>query len=339
MTANRFVSRAPANSMILGEHSVVYGQPAIACGLNQWLEIEWTPLDNLDHPTIEIESELGSFQTKLNDIKIDSKLKFICHALQAFQKQLSSQQQGWKLKINSQFSSTIGLGSSAAVLSATLTGLNYICQTQYSKQQLWNIGKKVIIDIQGRGSATDLAASLYGGLVFFQPPIDNQVLKIESIPTKLNLILVYCGYKTPTAEVLAQVARHWQHTPHELSKIYADMGEITRHAYQALLENRLSVFFLCIEQYQTLMCQLGVSDKTLEKIIDLLKHCPKIDAAKISGSGLGDCALGIGELHNKTTNESHNPLNLLRHCPVKNELREFLQLELPISNQGAHLIT
>lgn len=339
MTVNHFVSRAPANSMILGEHSVVYGQPAIACGLNQWLEIEWTPLDNLDNPIIEIESELGSFQTEIYDIKINPKLKFICHALQTFQKQLSAQQQGWKLKINSEFSSTIGLGSSASVLAATLTGLNHICQTHYRKQQLWNIGKKIIVDIQGRGSATDLAASLYGGLVFFQPPTENQPLKIESISAKLNLILVYCGYKTPTAEVLAQVANHWQNKPHKLNKIYQNMGEITRHAYQALLQNRLSVFFLCIEQYQTLMRELGVSDETLEKIIHLLNHCPNIHAAKISGSGLGDCALGIGELDIKTADEFHNQINLLTHCPVKNELSEYLQLQLPISNQGAHLVT
>jgi len=330
MTANHFVSRAPANSMILGEHSVVYGQPAIACGLEQWIEIQWTPIHT---PTIEIESELGSFQTDLDNIQIDSKLKFIGHALKAFQKQLSSQQQGWQLKVHSEFSSTIGLGSSAAVLAACLAGLNHVCRTNQDFSELWHIGKKIIVDIQGRGSATDLAASLFGGLVFFQPPTKKQRLKIESISANLNLILVYCGYKTATAEVLAQVAQNWQSKPQELTKIYQKMGTITQHAYQALMHNRLSVFFLCIEQYQACMRELGVSDATLEKIIDLLNHCPNIQAAKISGSGLGDCALGIGEFFPERDDN-----NLLTHCPIKTELSEYLQLQLPISNQGAHLI-
>lgn len=332
-----FYSRAPANTMILGEHSVVYGQPAIACGLNQWLEIEWRPIQT---PHIEIESALGSIRTPLHDIQIDNNLKFVCHALKAYQKQLAAKQQGWRLLVKSEFSSTIGLGSSAAVLAACLVGLNHICQTKHSLTHLWQIGKQLIIEIQGRGSATDLAASLYGGMVFFQPPTSTKPLTIESINQPLQIALVYSGYKTPTAQVLAQVAQTWQGNRHKLNEIYHNMGQITLHAYQALFENRLSEFFLCVAQYQTLMRELDVSDQTLDKLIGLLNQCPNIQAAKISGSGLGDCVLGIGKMQeNDVPDKISSQEHLMNHCPNKTKLDEYLQIQLPISSKGAYLLT
>lgn len=330
MNTTKLISRAPANSMILGEHSVVYGHPAIACGLDQWLEIHWT---KLSQPRIEIQSNLACFKTSLDALAIHPELTFIGHALQAFARELQTDTYGWKLEVKSEFSSTIGLGSSAAVLSATLVGLNHICQTDYSLKQLWQIGKESILKIQGRGSATDLAASLYGGLVYFQPPSENKTLEITSLTSDLQLLLVYSGYKTPTAEVLEMVANHWQEKSNKLQRLYTAMGSITQHAYQALQDHRMSVFYLCVSEYQNLMRQLGVSDDTLEHLIDLLNHCPVMKAAKISGSGLGDCVLGIGENAQKNSKNS-----LLEDCPVQAELGKFLQLQLPISQQGAHIL-
>jgi mevalonate kinase len=52
-----------------------------------------------------------------------------------------------------------------------------------------------------------------------------------------------------------------------------------------------------MDQYQNFMRELGVSDKTIESIIDLGQKQVKSGAlfgAKISGSGLGDCVLLLG---------------------------------------------
>jgi len=44
------------------------------------------------------------------------------------------------------------------------------------------------------------------------------------------------------------------------------------------------------------MDALGVNDATLSEMIWRLRAQPTILGAKISGSGLGDCVLGLGEL-------------------------------------------
>ena len=321
-----FRSAAPANTMILGEHSVVYGYPAIAAALDQWITIDW---ELNDSNRIEIFSELENVSfpvTELYEFQ-NSKLNFIFSALQNFPADIHC---GLTLKVKSEFKSTIGLGSSAAVLAATLQGLNSIFKTQLSIQSLWLLGKRCILQIQGRGSATDLAASLAGGIIFFQPPKDNEKLSknsdishpiIRPYALKLHALLIYAGYKTPTAEVLKIVAEHWQQQPDRLTSIYEQMGNITQRADQALADNDTARFFSACQAYQQQMVKLGVNDDTLQTLITEAQKLDSVNAAKISGSGLGDCIIAVGE---KTITLPNNSI-----------LNHYQQIQVDISPQGA----
>ena len=63
------------------------------------------------------------------------------------------------------------------------------------------------------------------------------------------------------------------------------------------------------------MKQLGVSDSTLESIIEALNGCVGTYAAKISGSGLGDCVLGIGHMQ-ECSASSQNTLSQFQHLDI-----------------------
>ena len=49
-----------------------------------------------------------------------------------------------------------------------------------------------------------------------------------------------------------------------------------------------------MNQNHTLMEALGVNDENLDRIVSALREEPNILGAKTSGSGLGDCAVGLG---------------------------------------------
>lgn len=284
----QYISSAPANVMLMGEHSVVYGQPALVASLAPRIQIEWTPRDDRQ---LEIISELAYFTTPLDQIDDHPKLRFVLAALKAFAPKLS---QGWTLRIHSEFPDDWGLGSSAAVLAACLVGLERICQLELNNWARFELGHRCILDVQGRGSGADLAASLTGGLVLFDPTKQC----IQSIPVSLDICLVYSGYKTPTSQVLAQVAENWADRPEALQALYQEMGDTTRSAYQALIKAHSAQepsFYQQVEHYQQLMSELGVSDTTLDDILAQLRA--RLPAAKISGSGLGDCVIGFGHIN------------------------------------------
>lgn len=327
-----WISTAPANLMLLGEHSVVYGHAALACAVDQTIQITWSKTED---SSICIRSALASFEFTLEELKqfaLDPEqhsqldhpqLRFVMHALKAFALDL---EHGLHIEIESEFSSTIGLGSSAAVLAASLHGLNQITTQNLATLELFNIGHKIILAIQGRGSGTDLAASLTGGIVLFKPAKTSTPAYIENLADtfleKIPLSLIYCGYKTTTAEVLKHVAEQWQSEPEHLKRLYNLMGETTKQAYQSIVKDRPEPFFALCEVYQDLMDALGVNDATLQTIIEQMRACKSIHASKISGSGLGDCVLGFGELESCTESS-------------ENALKEFTQIAIKITTQGA----
>lgn len=327
-------SLAPANSMILGEHSVVYGHPALACALSQFITIDWRIRDDQQ---IVIHSELANHITSLQTLEDHPKLRFVLAAIKAYQPYLKT---GLTLDITSEFSSTIGLGSSAAVLAATLHGLATITQQDSHVETLFSIGHRIILAIQGRGSGTDLAASLSGGMIYFQPATETHPNPaIEKLMVEGSLLLLYAGYKTPTAEVLELVAEQWKSKPETLHSLYQQMANTTRHAYhqlqalrtpengQMLNLNQSSVsstndFYQACSRYQELMTELGVNDVVLTQIIESLEQCGQIHGVKISGSGLGDCVMAFGQLS-------------LCQPNIQQQLAKYPQLNLPITMQGA----
>lgn len=308
MTAH-FYSSAPANLMLMGEHSVVFGYPAMACTLQQRLNIEWQLRQDAQ---IVIHSALGEHRTHLTELTEHPQLTWVMACLQDYQPQL---EHGLEITITSEFESTWGLGSSAALLAALLGGLDAICGLTPSFQERFSRGLKIIHQLQGRGSGTDLAASLMGGVILFNPRTQTAE-PLDLSTTELPLQLWYCGYKTPTAEVLRQVAQKWQSQTEFQTQLYALMGQNTQAAYQALKTNRLDDFYLLINSYQGLMDALGVNDGVLSQLVYGLRH--SMPASKISGSGLGDCVLSFG----------------LAQRPLPSQLQNFQQIDCQIDSRG-----
>lgn len=286
----KWSSSAPANLMLMGEHSVVYGHKAIACSLNHRLSIHWSTRDDYE---IHIISTLGHHITDTKTLAEHPNLKWVMACLQHYQSKLTS---GLNIEIETDFSSTVGLGSSAAVLAAMLGGLDYITQEKASLKTLFDTGLKIIQSIQGRGSGTDLAASLHGGIILFDP--QNQT--IQKLACDFPISLVYCGYKTPTATVLEKVATDWQDQPELLQHLYQIMGQTTEAAYQSLANNHIESFYKLVNTYHGLMDALGVNDATLSHLVYQLRQDREVEASKISGSGLGDCVIGFGIMQPQT---------------------------------------
>lgn len=284
---SRWISRAPASTMVLGEHAVVYGEPALVSALDQWLTIHWQRLDARE---LRITSALGDYAAPLDDLHDDPKLRFVLAPLRQQAHCLTS---GVELRIESEISPTMGLGSSAAALAATLVGLQpLLTGSEPHRLHLFQQGRELIQMIQGRGSGADLAASLYGGTILLDPKLPA----ITPIPFCERVTLIYSGYKTPTGEVLERVAQAWDPVPELRDDLYHLMGETTRRAVKALADEDIThpLFNRLFNVYHGLMDALGVCDLTLAKIVYEARELGH--AAKISGSGLGDCVLALGEV-------------------------------------------
>ena len=274
--------------MLLGEHAVLAGKQAVVCAVNKRLHMQLIP--NASSQIVVRDARLGEVRQDLNELEVVAPFKFVFQAIASFKAKLPS---GFTLNINSEFSSVLGLGSSAAVTVATIAVIGqWLYNKPFSNAQIFTLAKQVMLAIQHYGSGADLAASIYGGVLAYR----INPYRYYKLPQLTTLTAVYCGYKTPTPEVIALVNKAQQLQPAHYEKIFTAMHACTVRAIHAIKSTNWQKLGKLLLQHHELQRALGVSDALLDFLVQELALQPEILGAKISGSGLGDCVIGLGEL-------------------------------------------
>jgi mevalonate kinase len=297
-----YKASAPGSLMLMGEHAVLQGKHALVAAINRRIRVTLKPrADRL----IYVSSALGTLKTSIDSLRTlerEKSFRFVLAAIDVYHSKLTL---GFELTIESEFSDKIGFGSSAAVVVATLKVLDKFINLSPSQPinvnskepinlVLFQLAKTVIQQVQGVGSGADVAASIMGGIVFFRThPLVIEKLALPSLP---SLVAVYSGYKMPTEEVIQIVEKKRLHSPQIYDGIFQVMEQCTVAAYHALQKEDWEKLGCLFNIQHGLMSALGVSDTTLDYFANTLRGSTEIKGAKISGSGLGDCVVGLGTI-------------------------------------------
>ncbi len=289
--------------MVMGEHVVLQGAPALVAALDVEITVRVVPLSV---PVLRIESALGKYECLLDavlDTKPPSLFSFVLESLKWFcvhrpEQWKARKHAGLILHISSGFSDQMGFASSAAVTVATLRVFNLFLEDasipiELERNALAVAGRSVVLNVQGIGSGADIAASVFGGVVFYGP-LEGFNRTIFQIAQHIPLTVLYSGYKTPTVEVVRGVARARMARRSAFEKIDQSMAACVYSARTCVENSDWQSLGQLSDQYYGLQKQMGVSDTVLDQLVLQLKSDPHVYGAKISGSGLGDCVIGIG---------------------------------------------
>jgi mevalonate kinase len=277
---------APGSLMLLGEYAVLYGKHALVSALDKRMTVTLTPRED---DQVHIHSErLGSHHTDLNQLTVQKPFQFVLAVLKHYRPLLK---QGCDIDIQSDFSDRVGLGSSAAVTVATSAALITWLNVRTSPLDLVRHGRNIVRHVQGVGSGADIAASVYGGLVGYQA----QPLSVERFPVMHPITAMYAGFKTATAEAIKQVQDRFVDQQPLFRHISNAIGQCALEGMQAVRKTDWPKLGMMMNIQQGLLESLGVGMPVLRELIDQLRGQSAILGAKISGSGLGDCVIGLGQ--------------------------------------------
>lgn len=287
MNTKQICVSAPGSIMLLGEHAVLRGYPAVVGAINRRIKVTLIP--RTDRKIKIVSALLGEHSCELDAISVKKPFQFVTSALQSYQAALPS---GFELQITAEFSDKVGFGSSAAVTAATVAAIEqWLC----GKADAWDICLKaidIIRSVQGIGSGADVAASVFGGvLLYWAEPI-----RIEKLAYNPPINLIYVGYKTPTVTVINRVKELAAQQPEHYAQLFAGIGKCVLLGARAIQQQNWAELGRVFVWQQTLQKTLGTSDATIDKIITNLANEPAVLGAKISGSGLGDCVVVLGEV-------------------------------------------
>lgn len=296
-----FKACAPGSLMLLGEYAVLYGKNALVCAVDKRMSVVVTPRED---NKITIVSALGELHTDLAHLKIEAPFQFVLATLKKFHKKMHV---GCDIKIESQFSHAVGFASSAAVTVATCAALAAWLKISLPALELVKVARSIVRDVQGLGSGADVAACVFGGIVAYRA----QPYTVEKLAHSYPLTVVYSGNKTPTVDAIAYVKKYFANSPKLFQQICHAIDSCAVQGRQAVFRQNWAELGKIMNIQQGLMDALGVNTLMLNEIATDLRKQPNMLGAKISGSGLGDCVIGLGDASNVVASSS-----MAQHIPV-----------------------
>lgn len=287
---------APGKLMLLGEHAVVHRRPCLVTAMDSRLHMTLGLADpgdetfTIEAPDVGVERIAGL----LTDVftggtGLARGTRFIESSMAVFRKRFGLPR-GLRIRTRSDFSSTLGLGSSSATVACTLFGLTRLFGIDLTPLQLFELGLEAIVSVQQVGSGFDLAAAVYGGTLFYDTGVVRRIVPL-TVP-RLPLVVAYSGVKADTATYVQGVNRLLGSWPAAVSCIFDAMAQLVLGGRMALEAAHWSQFGQLMNMQHGLTHAIGVDIPETAALVFAARRAGAF-GAKLSGAGGGDCVIAL----------------------------------------------
>lgn len=304
---------APAKLILLGEHAVVYGQPAIAVPLKRLCaEATVAPLSSEQPVAVSLEDfehHSGNMTTKPGagvwgtGFQIPPGINMVSSEFLASPEaapfirllELATAEghvpnKGWRLQVRSRIPIGCGLGSSAAVCAASFRAIHSAFGVACTPEQLVERVYETERILHGTPSGIDNTVIALEQPVLFQRGAQLRLLKTPA--AEGFLVVGYSGIRHKTREVVGDVRKAWEADKPAYDAIFAEVGQGTRDGVQAFEAGDWRSLGVLMDRNQTLLERMGVSCKELEALVHAARKAGAL-GAKLSGAGRGGCMVAL----------------------------------------------
>jgi len=262
---------APGKIHLLGEHTVVYGKPALLSAIN--LRVAVNVIANpkgARQSSKSMEVKDFSLITR-NDLRkiIEPIIKkvFKIKTIPPYQ-----------VKISSQIPLGSGLGSSAAISAAYIAALLSFLKIKWDLNLINELTFEAEKVFHGNPSGGDNSAVVFGGLIWFRKETPNlktiQPISVKKNRSK-NFVLIHSGKPSETTRDMIETAKP------KIKSILSSQENLTKQMELALKKG--DGLIEIIKKSQKNLEKIGVVGKIARKIIKEIENLG--GAAKISGAG------------------------------------------------------
>jgi len=260
----------PGKVILLGEHAVVYGHPALAVPLTLGVTARAVPSDRCALTGLD---ELTEAQRRM----LDAAFERVAEA---------TGRPPLRITLSSTLPVSMGLGSSAALAVAVSRLLLAAGGTRPSPAKVLALALQMEETFHGTPSGVDHTVSAHGAPLLYRRPAPGRPPRVRQvrIGARATLVLALAGPRRGTQQTVAALRQRAKRWPRRYGRLFEEMGRLAMEGTRALESGDLETLGDAMNVNHGLLSAAGVSSPTLELAVDALRRAGAL-GAKLTGAG------------------------------------------------------
>ncbi|MBT8450671.1 MAG: mevalonate kinase [Deltaproteobacteria bacterium] len=269
--------------ILLGEHAVVHGCPAIAVGIERGVTAEATMAER---NTLDL-SPWG-LSLEPDPLGREPLERAFAAALSLYPERPALQ-----VSADVELPAGAGLGCSAAIGVAVLDAIDEALGIERSRAELAEAALVWERVFHGNPSGIDNAMSAIGGVALYRKGEPLQPLR----PNKpLHLAIGYSGESSSTKEMVASVARQLADDPRRVNEAFEAIEVLVRNARLAIEAGDHISLGQLLDLNHSILCSLMLCTSRLDEMCRTARSAGAL-GAKMTGAGGGGCMFALAPKH------------------------------------------
>ncbi len=260
----------PGKVILLGEHAVVYGHPALAVPLTLGVTARGRPAERCSLTGLQ---DLTLAQRRMLDTAFDTVAE-------------ATGRPPLRIALASTLPVSMGLGSSAALAVAVSRLLLSASGTPASPARVLALALRMEETFHGTPSGVDHTVSAHGTPLLYRRPVAGRPGRVRRvrIGARATLVLALTGPRRGTQETVGALRRRAARWPERYGRLFREMGRLAVEGTAALEAGDLESLGDAMNVNHGLLAAAGVSSPALDGAVDALRRAGAL-GAKLTGAG------------------------------------------------------
>ena len=307
---------APGKLILLGEHAVVYGQPALAAAIPRRVHLAVRDLRGEGRAPLRIVMEGPDAPAEL------------VHAVDELARMLGLEPR-LEIRVQSEIPLGSGLGSSAALGVALARALSQLAGRACPPDEAARLAMVIERRFHGTPSGVDPAIAAREGMILFRrarpaPDAAAEELRIISPLQPLHIVVGLTGLTRGTRSAVLPLKARRDARPSLYDPLIAALGDLAHGGARAVERGDLADLGVRFDAAHGLLAALGVSCPELDALCATMRRAGAL-GAKLTGAGGGGAAIALA-----ADREQANAIC----AAVKSSGLEAFTVELPAGEPG-----
>ncbi len=263
---------APGKLILLGEHGVVYGHPALAAAISRGVRAFSTPSERCQ---LELPEGLNAKHRAALERAFAQAAKLTGYPKVS-------------ITLQSDLPVSMGLGSSGALAVACARALLTASGKKVTGAAVEKLALAMEREFHGTPSGVDHSTSARGTMVLFQKGKVKQVKARRPVEVLVALV----GERASTKTTVAALRERQALWPRRYARIFNEIGQLARDGAVAVGKGELESLGDLMNLNQGLLCALQLSSDRIDSMVRKMRAHGAL-GAKLTGAG-GDGGAVIG---------------------------------------------